>query len=215
MQLAFDAPVGQDSQFNMLCTFNKALDESAFLVSAPMVDGKKLIPDESQKLLFKYTEGDESNIVAGYVDDTVKEGIRSYLKVRRVAEQRHFIKRVDVRMKVELPVSYMQDTWELNENGEVDWEKGETMDVSNNGLAVYMNHWFDVGESCIFTLPRIGTVSSGQKSHDVVGVVCWMRELPKGGAFRFVAGIQLRFADLEERKQMQEYVAYVKKRYKL
>ena len=44
---------------------------------------------------------------------------------------------------------------------------------------------------------------------------CWMRELPKGGAFRFVAGIQLRFADLEERKQMQEYVAYVKKRYKL
>ena len=89
------------------------------------------------------------------------------------------------------------------------------MDSSNNGLAVYMNHWFDVGESCIFTLPRIGTVSAGQKSHDVVGVVCWMRELPKGGAFRFVAGIQLRFADLEERKQMQEYVAYVKKRYKL
>ena len=87
------------------------------------------------------------------------------------------------------------------------------MDISNNGLAVYMNHWFDVGESCIFTLPRIGTVSAGQKSHDVVGVVCWMRELPKGGAFRFVAGIQLRFADLEERKQMQEYVAYVKKRY--
>ena len=76
MHLAFDVPVGQEPQFNMLCTFNKALDESAFLVSAPMVDGKKLIPDESQKLLFKYTEGDESNIVAGYVDDTVKEGIR-------------------------------------------------------------------------------------------------------------------------------------------
>lgn len=118
-------------------------------------------------------------------------------------------------MKIELPVQFMQDTWSLNSDGEIDKEQGQTMDISNNGLAVYMNHWFDVGESCIFTLPRIGTVSAGQKSHDVVGVVCWMRELPKGGAFRFVAGIQLRFADLEERKQMQEYVAYVKKRYKL
>ena len=147
MQIAFDVPVGQEPQFNMLCTFNKALDESAFLVSAPMVDGKRLVPDESQKLLFQYTEGDESNIVAGYVDDVVKEGIRHYLKVRRVAEQRQFIKRVDVRMKVELPVTYMQDTWELNSDGEVEKEQGETMDISNNGLAVYMNRWFEVGES--------------------------------------------------------------------
>ena len=196
MHLAFDVPVGQEPQFNMLCTFNKALDESAFLVSAPMVDGKKLVPDESQKLLFKYTEGDESNIVAGYVDDTVKEGIRSYLKIRRVAEQRQFIKRVDVRMKVELPLQYMQDTWELNSNGEVEWEKAETMDISNNGLAVYMNRWFEVGETCIFKLPRLGSVSEGQAEKEDVG-------------------IQLRFSDLEDRQGMQEYVAYVKKRYKL
>ena len=130
MQLAFDVPVGQEPQFNMLCTFNKALDESAFLVSAPMVDGKRLVPDESQKLLFKYTEGEESNILAGYVDDVVKEGIRHYLKVRRVAEQRQFIKRMDVRMKVELPITYMQDTWELNSEGEVDKEKGQEIFLS-------------------------------------------------------------------------------------
>ena len=215
MQLAFDVPVGQEPQFNMLCTFNKALDESAFLVSAPMVDGKRLVPDESQKLLFKYTEGEESNILAGYVDDVVKEGIRHYLKVRRVAEQRQFIKRMDVRMKVELPITYMQDTWELNSDGEIDKEQGETMDISNNGLAVYMNRWFEVGESCIFTLPRIGTLSDGVAEQEVVGVVCWVRELPKGASFRFVCGIQLRFANLEERRKMQEYVMYVKKRYKL
>lgn len=215
IQLAFDVPVGHEPQFNMLCTFNKALDESAFLVSAPMVDGKKLVPDESQKLLFKYTEGDESHIVAGYVDDTVKEGIRSYLKIRRVAEQRRFVKRVDIRMKVELPVQYMQDTWELNSNGEVEWEKGETMDISNNGLAVYMNRWFDVGETCIFKLPRMGSVSEGRPEQEVVGVICWMREMPKGSLFRFVTGIQLRFADNDDRQDMQEYVAYVKKRYKL
>ena len=200
MQLAFDVPVGQEPQFNMLCTFNKALDESAFLVSDPMVDGKRLVPDESQKLLFKYTEGEDSNILAGYVDDVVKEGIRHYLKVR---------------MKVELPITYMQDTWELNSEGEVDKEKGQTMDISNNGLAVYMNRWFEVGESCIFTLPRLGTAAEGQPAREVVGVICWTREMPKGSPFRFVAGIQLRFADQQECQDMQDYVAYVKKRYKL
>ena len=173
------------------------------------------MPDESQKLLFKYTEGEESNILAGYVDDVVKEGIRHYLKVRRVAEQRQFIKRMDVRMKVELPITYMQDTWELNSEGEVDKEKGQTMDISNNGLAVYMNRWFEVGESCIFTLPRLGTAAEGQPSREVVGVICWTREMPKGSPFRFVAGIQLRFADQQECQDMQDYVAYVKKRYKL
>ena len=215
MRLAYDAPVGQEPKFNMICTFNKAIDESAFLVSIPMVGGKALVPDDTQKMLFEYGDGDDAQIVAGYVDDTVKEGIRRYWKVRRVTEQRQIIKRIDVRMKVELPIQYMQDTWALNSDGEIDKEQGQTMDISNNGLAVYMNRWFDVGATCIFTLPRIGTASAGQEEHEVVGVVCWMRELPKGGAFRFVAGIQLRFANLEERKQMQDYVAYVKRRYKL
>lgn len=215
MHLAYDVPVGQDPQFNMIGTFKKALDESAFLVSIPMVDGKPLIPDDNQKILFRYGEGEEQQIVAGYVDDVVKEGIRRYWKVRRVSEHRQLIKRVDIRMKVELPVQYMQDTWALNADGEIDREEGETMDISNNGLAVYMNHWFTVGETCIFTLPRIGTASDGKPAREVVGVICWMREMPKGGPFRYVAGIQLRFADVQERQDMQEYVAYVKKRYKL
>ena len=37
MQLALDTKVGQEPQFNMVSTFNKALDESAFLVSIPML----------------------------------------------------------------------------------------------------------------------------------------------------------------------------------
>lgn len=47
-------------------------------------------------------------------------------------------------MKVALPVKYMQDTWALNSDGEIDQELGETMDISNGGLAIYMNRWFDV-----------------------------------------------------------------------
>ena len=215
MQLAFDVPVNQEPQFNMVSTFNKVLDESAFLVSIPMSQGKALTPDDNQKFLFRYGEGEEKFIIAGYVDDIVKEGIHRYWKVRRVSEQRQMVHRVDVRMKVELPVKYMQDTWVLNSEGEIDKEAGETMDISNNGMAVYLNHYFSVGESCIFALPRLGTASSGQEEREVVGVICWMREVPKGGSFRFVAGIQLRFSNSEERQSMQEYVAYVKKRYKL
>ena len=215
IQLAKEAAVGQQPVFNMISTFNKELDESAFLVSIPMMDGKPLAADESQKFLFQYEEGEENRIVAGYVDDVVKEGIRRYWKIRRVSENRQFVKRIDVRMKVELPVKYMQDTWALNSQGEIDQETGETMDISNNGLAVYMNRWFEVGETCIFTLPRLGSATEGMASTEVVGVICWMREMPKGGPFRFVAGIQLRFGDTEERRKMQEYVAYVKNRYKL
>ena len=215
MRVAFDVPANQEPQFNMMSTFNKALDESAFLVSIPMHEGKALIPDENQKMLFRYGEGEASQVIAGYVDDIVKEGIRRFWKVRRVAENRQFVKRVDVRMKVELPITFMQDTWALNSQGEIDKEKGETADISNNGLAVYMNRWFDVGESCRFTLPRIGTVSEGQDAQDVVGTVCWTRELPKGGSYRFLSGVQLRFSDLQERGQMQSYVSFVKKRYKL
>lgn len=215
MRVAFDVPANQEPQFNMMSTFNKALDESAFLVSIPMHEGKALVPDENQKMLFRHGEGEESQVIAGYVDDIVKEGIRRFWKVRRVAENRQFVKRVDVRMKVELPITFMQDTWALNSQGEIDKEKGETADISNNGLAVYMNRWFDVGESCRFTLPRIGTVSEGRDAQDVVGTVCWTRELPKGGSYRFLSGVQLRFSDLQERGQMQSYVSFVKKRYKL
>ena len=107
MRVAYDAPVGQEPKFNMVCTFNKAIDESAFLVSVPMVGGKALIPEDTQKMLFQYGEGDDAQIIAGYVDDTVKEGIRRYWKVRRVTEQRQLIKRIDVRMKIELPVQFM------------------------------------------------------------------------------------------------------------
>lgn len=215
MQLAKETTAGQQPVFDMITTFYKELDESAFLVSVPMVDGKALPIDESQRFLFKYEEGEETRIVAGYVDDAVKEGIRRYWKIRRVTENRQFIKRADARMKVELPLQFMQDTWPLNSRGEIDKESGETMDISNNGLAVYMNRWFEVGESCIFTLPRLGSASEGMPETEVVGVICWMREMPKGGPFRFVTGVQLRFANTDEKIKMQEYVAYVKKRYKL
>ena len=215
IQFALDTPVRDEAKFDMVSTFHKELDESVFLTSVPMVDGKAYIPDENQKLLFRYTTGEESFIGSGYVDDVVKEGIRRFWKVRRMEEQRKVIRRVDVRLKVELPVLYMQDSWPLNARQEITKEHGETMDISNNGLAVCLDRRMEVGETCRFTLPRIGTPADGQPELEVVGVICWVREMPRGGPYRFATGIQLRFSDPEDRAGMQEYVAYVKKRYKL
>lgn len=215
LHFAYDAAVGEKPDFNMVSTFKQALDESAFLTSVPMLDGKALIPDESQKFVFRYGEGEDAFIGFGYVDDIVKQGIRRYWKVRKVGEQRRVIQRVDVRLKVELPLTYLQDSWALNSAGGITPEKGMTMDISNNGLAVCMNRCLEVGENAIFTLPRIGTAEEGQSELEVAGVICWVRELPKGDAFRLVSGIQLRFGGDEERTRMQEYVAYVKKRYRL
>lgn len=88
LAIAFDAPLGKQPEFDMVSTFAKALDESAFLISIPMKGGKPLAMDESQKLLIRYGHGEDTMIVAGYPDDTVKEGIRRYWRVRRTGRRR-------------------------------------------------------------------------------------------------------------------------------
>lgn len=80
MQLAKEAAVGQQPVFNMISTFNKELDESAFLVSIPMMDGKPLAADESQKFLFQYEEGEENRIVAGILSAGAEKTYASYIE---------------------------------------------------------------------------------------------------------------------------------------
>ena len=78
LRMAYDAPLGKEPEYNMVCTFNKAIDESAFLISVPMAGGKKLLMDENQKMLIQVNQGSEAFIIAAYADDVVNEGIRSY-----------------------------------------------------------------------------------------------------------------------------------------
>jgi hypothetical protein len=215
LQLAFDAPMGNEPVFNMVCTFGKALDESAFLISVPMKNGKALELDENQKLLIRYGQGDNAMILAGYADDIVKDGIRRYWKIRRVSEQRQFFKRADERLKVALKVEYKQETWPLNDEGEIDLEDGMSLDISAGGAAVYINRRFDIGEVCELNLPRIGTSPEGRAIEEIVSAVCWVREAPKGSLYRNICGLQFRFADSSERERLQDYVANVKKKYKL
>jgi len=215
LQMAFDVPMGQEPNFNMICTFNKSIDESAFLISIPVVNGAALPIDESQKLLIRYGSGNDAMILAGYADDLVKDGIRRYWKIRRVSEQRQFFQRSDERLKVTLRVQYKQETWDVNEDGNITKEDGMTLDISAGGAALYMNRRFDVGEICELTLPRIGTSESGKEIADVVSVICWVREAPKGSLYKFICGIQYRFPEPEEKQRMQEYCGNVKDKYKL
>jgi hypothetical protein len=215
LQLAFDTPMGKDPNFDMICTFGKALDDSAFLISVPMREGKSLPLDENQKLLIRYGQGDNAMIVAGYPDDLVKEGIRRYWKIRRVSEQRQFFQRADERLKVALKVEYMQETWPLNADGQIDREDGMSLDISAGGAAIYLNRRFDIGETCVLYLPRIGTTPEGKAIDNVVSAICWSREAPKGSLYRHICGLQFRFADGAEREQMKAYVANIKKKFKL
>lgn len=215
LRMAYDVPLGKEPEYNMVCTFKKAVDESAFLVSVPMVGGKSLPLDENQKMLIRVTQGSEEYIVAAYADDEVKEGIRHYWKMRRVSEQREFIKRRDERLKVALKADYFQPTWPIGSDGKISTEESMTLDVSAGGAALFLNRHFDVGEVIMVNLPRIGMAPEGAAIPEVVAAVCWGREAPKGSSYRHLCGIQFRMGDDAQREQLQNYMMHVKKTFKL
>ena len=109
LKAAFDTAVGQQTDFNMMATFKGAIDEAYFLISAPTLAGKPLILDENQKLLFQYTEGGNTFMLAGYPESVEKVGIRTLWKMRQVAEHRTFFKRRDERFKVSMRLRYLRD----------------------------------------------------------------------------------------------------------
>ena len=213
LRLAYDVPIGQEPNFNFVCTFTKSIDESAFLISVPMKEGKPIIMDENMKLLIRYTQGQEELILAGYPDAEVREGIHRYWKIRRVSEQRQFFKRADERVKAPLRVQYFQQTWPVNEDGTFSMEDGMTIDISAGGVALYLNRVFDVGDICDMVLPRVGTTEDG-RSITVTGEICWKREAPKGSLYRHIAGLQFRFNENQDKEEVKKYVLNVKKRYK-
>lgn len=214
MRMALDYGNEQEPKFTFITTFAGFLDESSFLVSVPLKGGKPLEIEETQRLLFMYQQGDGGLFLAGYVDDEVVEGIHRYWKIRRVEERRQFFKRSDERMKVCLRIKYTQDTWPIRD-GITERLDGMTMDISAGGAAVFLNHRFEVGETCKLFLPHIGNSEAGEAVEDVAGAVCWVREAPKGGLYRFITGVQYRFSNQTERNRMREYTGVVKKNYKV
>ncbi len=210
LAVAFDVPIGQDPEFTIVSSFFKSLGDSSFLMSIPIRGGKPLVVPDTQKLLVRYGEGKGQNIIAGYIDEVVKEGIRSYWKVRRVTEQRTFFQRAEERVKVSLKVGYFQPTWHANFEGEIEPEDGLTLDISGGGLAMYLNDSFDVGEFCSVILPPMGTSKAGQ-SITLLGENCWTRKAEKGSPYKNICGLKFNYKDQRDKKRVADYIKNVKK----
>lgn len=184
LQVAFDVPMGQKTDFNMLATYKENLDDAYFLMSAPML--------------------------AGYPESVEKKGIRTYWKMRKVAEQRTFVKRRDERFKVAMRLTYQRDNAPTTEP-----EDAMTIDVSAGGLAVYLNDYPDVGEALSVQMPTIRLQGERHELPEQLGIVCWVRRAPKGSLYRNVCGLQFRYADDMERELVKEYVGYIRTKYKI
>lgn len=213
LQLAIDNGPGNPIKFEMIATYKETLDDSSFLMSVPMQDGHPAVIDENTKLLLQYSIGSEVMTIAAYKDDEIKQGVRRSWKMRRVSEQRQFMQRADERYKVALHCEYWQETWPVKE-GKIIHEDALSLDISAGGLAVYLALRFEVGEMLKFTLPRVGMQEEGAE-RDVVAVVCWLREAPKGSPFRNVVGLQFKFADDADKDVMRQYVGNLKRTYNL
>ncbi len=54
LRMALDVPIGQEPEFNLVCTFIKSLDAATFLISIPMQGGQPLALNDQEKLLICY-----------------------------------------------------------------------------------------------------------------------------------------------------------------
>lgn len=210
LQMAFDVPMGQKTDFNMMATFKEAIDDAYFLVSVPMLAGKPLLLDENQKFLMQYSVGDNTFMIAGYPEAVEKVGIRTFWKMRQVAEQRTFFKRRDERFKVSMRLEYQRDNVDNPET-----EDAMTIDVSAGGVAIYLNDYPDVGEALQVQMPTICLQGERHELPVQLGIVCWVRQAPKGSLYRNVCGLQFRYADDVERETVKEYMEYVRAKYKM
>lgn len=215
LQMALAPDVGDAFTFNMVSTFAEAVDESSFLISAPMEGTKPMQPDEIQKYLVKIPMGNEDVIISAYCDDLVKKGVRHYWKMRRVSESRQYYQRADERFKASLKCNYYQSTWALNYEGKITPEEAMTMDLSAGGAALFLNYHYDVGEIIQVNLPRVGIDPRGAAIDNVICSICWYRDVPKGSQYRFCCGVQFRFANEQEREQIRQYIDNLKDTYKL
>lgn len=210
LQMAFDVPMGQKTDFNMMATYKEAIDDAYFLISVPMLAGKPLLLDENQKFHLQYSVGENTFMVAAYPESVEKAGIRTYWKMRQVAERRTFFKRRDERFKVSMRLEYQRDNTATDEV-----EDAMTIDLSAGGLAMYLNDFPDVGEALQVQLPVVRVQGERHELPVQLGIVCWMRQAPKGSLYRNVCGLQFRYADDLEREAVKEYMGYVRAKYKI
>ena len=170
-----------------MATFKETIDDAYFLVSVPMLAGKPLLLDENQKFLMQYSVGDNTFMIAGYPEAVEKVGIRTFWKMRQVAEQRTFFKRRDERFKVSMHLEYQRDNVDNPET-----EDAMTIDVSAGGVAIYLNDYPDVGEALQVQMPTIRLQGERHELPVQLGIVCWVRRRHRARNGERVHGIRPR-----------------------
>ncbi len=100
-------------------------------------------------------------------------------------------------------------------SGATDTEEAMTADVSAGGMALMLNDYPDVGEAMQIDLPPVSFDGQTFELPAQLGVVCWVRQAPKGSVYRNVCGIQFRFADDLEREAANAYMGHLRTKYKL
>lgn len=195
--------LGNDADFTLKSTFEKNINDTSFLVSVPMSDGKRADIDEFQKLLFKYEISDSAYVVEGFIDDYVKQGIRNYWKIRKVSENREFFQRSNERVKSRLNIKIGKRWWSPEGVDAVEELEALTLDISAGGLAMFMDATLSVGEVVEATLPKQGR----KKEVYVKAETCWVRQTEKGNAYRQIIGLRFIFMDSKEREKIEKYVS--------
>ena len=102
-----------------------------------------------------------------------------------------------------------------DEASEDEWKEAMTIDVSAGGLAMYLNDYPDVGEALQVQMPVVRVDGERCELPVQLGIVCWMRQAPKGSLYRNVCGVQFRYSDELEREAMKEYMEHVRAKYKI
>ena len=210
LQIAIDNKNLTSKDFSMLATFQETENETCFYVSIPIKDGNLVTIDEATKLVFKTNDPSNPLIFTGYVDEVIKKGIRHFWKIRKVKEQREFLKRTDERIDSTLHIKYWSPTWQLNEDGDINTEDGLTLNISASGLAMYLNDVFNVGEVCEIAFPKMGRTKNGE-AIELVGEVCWNRQPPRGSGYKNLCGIKFNFQNSQTKTKMYDYVENIKK----
>lgn len=191
-----------DEKFELKSTFEKNINDSSFLISVPMQQGKRLELDEFKKLYIKYEMGDTAFVVEGFIDDYVKEGIRNYWKIRKVSENREFFQRSDQRIKARLNIKVAKRWWSPEGVDALEDLDALTLDISSGGLAMFIDTTLSVGEIVETTLPKRGN----RKEVPVRSETCWVRQTEKGNAYRYIVGLKFMFTNTKDREKVERYV---------
>ena len=82
-------------------------------------------------------------------------------------------------------------------------------------MAIFLNDRPDVGEALDIALPALDLRGETHMLPTQLGITCWVREAPKGSLYRYLCGLQFRYANDFEREQVKEYITYVREKYKV